>query len=154
MVSKYNVSSDVSLRTYEGVVYDSAVEMKFMRDYISPRLISGEIKYVDRQVKYELQPSFRKDGQLIRPINYVADFVLTYADDHVVVVDIKGMPDTTAKLKRKLFLYKFPHLDYQWISYSRIDGGWITYETLVKNRKQRKKDKLRKENKHGKQKLD
>lgn len=77
----------------------------------------------------------------IRAITYVADFVITYADGHQVVIDIKGMPDATAKLKRKLFHYKFPDVDYQWIAYSRQDGGWITYETLVQKRKERKLEK-------------
>ena len=141
MPSKYNVSSDASKRTYEGVVYDSAVEMKFARDYIAPRLESGELISADRQVKYELQPAFRHEGKYIRAITYVADFVITYADGHQVVIDIKGMPDATDKLKRKLFHYKFPDVDYQWIAYSRQDGGWITYETLVQKRKERKLEK-------------
>lgn len=149
MQSKYNVSSDVSKRTYDGIVYDSAVEMKFMRDYVEPRLDSGEIKTVERQVKYELQPSFRREGELVRPINYVADFVLQYTNGYEVVIDIKGMPDSTAKLKRKLFLYKYPEKDYQWISYSKIDGGWIEYSKLQKARKERKLKKKKKDEQNG-----
>ena len=139
--SKYNVSSDIAKRTWNGVVYDSAVEMKFARDYIEPRLLSGELVKAERQIKYILQPSFKHNDMLIRPINYVADFVITYADGHQVVIDIKGMPDATAKLKRKLFFYHYPDIDYQWISYSKIDGGWITYEALAKARKARKKQR-------------
>ncbi len=149
MASKYNVSTDASKRTYDGVVYDSAVEMRFMRDYVVPRIKAGEIKSVERQVKYELQPSFRHDGSLIRPINYVADFVLEYTNGYEVIVDIKGMPDATAKLKRKLFLYKYPEKDYQWISYSKIDGGWIEYEQLQKARKERKLKKKQKDEQNG-----
>ena len=58
MASKYNVSSDIAKRTYDGIVYDAAGEMKFMRDYIEPRLQSGELIHAERQVKYELQPKF------------------------------------------------------------------------------------------------
>lgn len=144
MPSKYNVSSAKEQRMYEGIIYDSAVEMKFARDYIAPKLKSGELINAERQVKYELQPSFRRDGVLIRPITYVADFVITYSDGHTVVVDIKGMPDSVAKIKRKLFYYKYPDLDYQWVCYSRIDGGWITYEALAQARKKRKLAKKKK----------
>lgn len=150
MASKYNISSDVSTRTYDGIVYDSAIEMKFMRDYIAPRLESGELIHSERQVKYELQPSFKHNGVLFRAITYIADFVITYADGHTVIIDIKGMPDTAAKLKRKLFLYKYPDADYQWISFSRIDGGWITYEALTKARKIRKKQRAAKKESKGK----
>lgn len=150
MASKYNVSSDIAKRTYDGIVYDSAVEMKFMRDYIEPRLQSGELIHAERQVKYELQPKFKHDGVLIRAITYVADFVITYADGHTVVIDIKGMPDAVAKIKRKLFLYQYPDLDYQWVSYSRIDGGWITYEALTKARSERKKQRAAEKEMKGK----
>jgi len=136
--SKFNVSSDVSKRTYDGIVYDSAVEMKFMRDYLKPKLESGELVSVERQVKYVLQPAFRREDKLVRAINYVADFVITYQDGHVSVIDIKGMADATALLKRKLFWYTFPDVDYQWISYSKTDGGWISYDTLIQKRKERR----------------
>ena len=149
MSSKYNVSSDVSKRTFEGIVYDSAIEMRFMRDYIKPRLESGELISAERQVKYELQPSFRHNGELVRAINYVADFVITYADGHSTIIDIKGMPDATAKLKKKLFLYKYPDLDYHRLSHSRLDAGWIEYDTLVKKRRQRKLEKKLKDEQNG-----
>lgn len=139
MASKFNVSTDTSKRTYDGVVYDSAIEMKFMRDYIVPRLESGELIKAERQIKYELLPAFKHDGTNVRAITYVADFVITYADGHTVVIDIKGMPDSVAKLKRKLFWYKYPNVDYIWMSYSKKYGGWITYETLTQARKEDKK---------------
>lgn len=144
MPSKYNVSSNASKRTYEGIVYDSVLEMRFARDFIVPRVNSGTIISFDRQVKFELQPAFYYQGQRIRSIVYIADFVIQYSDGHVVVVDIKGMPDTAAKLKRKLFYYKFPDVDYKWVCYSRQDGGWIMYEELTKKRKERKKRKEKK----------
>lgn len=143
MPSKFNVSDDTAKRTYDGIVYDSAVEMKFMRDFIIPKLESGEIIKAERQVKYELQPAFKYESKNVRAILYVADFVITYADGHETIIDIKGMADSAAKLKRKLFWYKYPEKDYQWISYSKIDGGWIEYDTLTQNRRQRKKKRTK-----------
>lgn len=142
MSSKYNVSSDVSKRTFEGIVYDSAIEMRFMRDYIKPRLESGELISAERQVKYELQPSFRHNGELVRAINYVADFVITYADGHKVVVDIKGYPDSVALLKRKLFYYRYPDIDYQWLTWVKKFGGWITYDEYKMRKRTEKRNNL------------
>lgn len=146
MRSKYNVDSNVNTRTYDGITFDSEMEMRFYRDFCIPKLEDGSLTQVELQVPYELQSKFRRNGLLVRAIEYVADFVLTYDDGHVQVVDIKGMPDTTAKLKRKLFWYKYPEIDYVWMTYSRIDGGWCEYDTVQKNRRDRKKSKKEKQN--------
>ena len=146
MRSKYNVDSNVNTRTYDGITFDSEMEMRFYRDFCIPKLEDGSLTQVELQVPYELQSKFRRNGLLVRAIEYVADFVLTYDDGHVQVVDIKGMPDTTAKLKRKLFWYKYPEIDYVWMTYSRIDGGWCEYDTVQKNRRDRKKNQKEKQN--------
>ena len=61
------------------------------------------------------------------------------------VIDTKGMPDATAKLKRKLFWYKYPDIDYQWVTYSKKyasgNGGWIEYDKLSKLQRDAKKTK-------------
>lgn len=146
MRSKYNVDSNVNTRTYDGITFDSEMEMRFYRDFCIPKLEDGSLTQVELQVPYELQSKFRHNGLLVRAIEYVADFVLTYDDGRVQVIDIKGMPDTTAKLKRKLFWYKYPEIDYVWMTYSRIDGGWCEYDTVQKNRRDRKKSKKEKQN--------
>lgn len=112
-----------------------------MRDVVIPSMESGQVTHVARQVPYELQPKFAHDGVSVRPITYVADFVITYADGHVEVIDIKGMPDAAAIIKRKLFWYRYPDVIYRWITYSKRDGGWLPYETVKKNRAARKKEK-------------
>lgn len=144
--SKYNVSNNKEQRTYDGIVFDSAVEMKYYAEVILPGVKTGEIKSFNRQVKYTLQPGFRRNGKKILPIEYVADFVINYANGNTIVVDTKGCPDSVAKLKRKLFWYVLPDIDYRWICYSRIDGGFVDYETVEKGRKQRKKEKKEKQN--------
>lgn len=143
--TKFNVDRDTEKRTFEGVVYDSKLEMRFFRDWILPKMESGEIKECDRQVKFELQEKFIHDGKSVKSIDYIADFVVTYSNGHVTVFDTKGMPDTTAIIKRKLFWHKYPDIDYQWISYSKQDGGWISYDELKKKRNERKKAKKLKE---------
>lgn len=132
-------------RTYEGIIYDSELEMKFFRDVIQVGLKNGSVKKCERQVKFELQPKFEHMGEKILAINYVADFVVTYADDSVIVWDTKGLADATAKLKKKMFHYKYPNIDYRWIGWSKIDGGWLEYKDIEKARVKRKKEKKAKE---------
>lgn len=73
--SKFNVSDSAVSRTYDGVVYDSAMEMKFYRDYVKPQMESGCITMCERQVTYELQEMFYRGTDRVNAITYVADYV-------------------------------------------------------------------------------
>ena len=137
--TKYNVTRDASDRTYEGIVFDSAVEMKFYRDVVIPRLQDKTIVKCERQKRYTLQPSYVHNGKKILPIEYKADFYIVDAAGKETVIDIKGFPDAVALLKRKMFWYLYPNIDYIWVAYSRPDNGWCTYERMLEGRKQRKK---------------
>ena len=70
-----------------------------------------------RVVKIELQPEFvlqdrfRKKGKTYRPIKYIADFKVWYADGREEIVDVKGGFKTSVfALKHKLFEHKYPKL--------------------------------------------
>lgn len=128
-------------RTYKGVQYDSELELKFFKEVIEVGLEDGTIIGYKRQVKYELQPKFKYNDKNILAINYIADYVLTYKDDSVIVWDVKGQADATAKLKKKLFHYRYPDIDYRWVGRSIQDGGWLEYSELERLRKERKKAK-------------
>ena len=143
--TKYNVAKSTARRTYGGFVFDSELEMKYYRDVVLPQVGSGSIVEYELQKSYELQSKFVHNSETVRPITYVADFWLKYADGHEEVIDIKGMPDATAKLKRKLFWFKYPGIDYNWVCYSKIDGGWRLYEDVQKARSERRKSKGKKE---------
>ena len=146
--SKYNVDlKNKSTRTFDGIVFDSAGEMKMYRDWLLPKLLSGEVIDIQRQKSYVLQRAFEHNGKKQLPITYVADFVVTYANGETVVYDFKGMPDAVAKLKRKMFWNLYPELELQWIAYSKIDGGYVPYEVVQEGRKERRKAKKNKENK-------
>lgn len=142
--SKFNVSKNKDNRIYDGIVFDSAVEMKYYRDVILLGVENGEIIHFERQKKYILQPGFVHDGKRILPIEYKADFYVEYSDGTNKVIDIKGCPDAGALMKRKMFWYVYPELNYVWLAFSRIDGGWCTYEEVKEGRKQRKKAKANK----------
>ena len=115
--------------------------MQYYKEVVKVGLENGMIKDCQRQVKYELQPKCKYKGENILAINYVADFVITYSDDSVVVVDTKGLPDAVAKLKKKMFHFKYPEIDYRWMGRSIQDGGWLEYRDIEKARAKRKKEK-------------
>lgn len=139
--SKYNVDKDTEKRTCNGIVFDSVLEMRYYRDIILPGVESGNVKNYELQKKYVLIDGFQRNGKRVLPITYVADFYVEYADGHIQVVDIKGMPDTTAKLKRKLFWYVYPDIDYVWITYVKKYGGWGLYDDFAKRRRDEKRAK-------------
>ena len=139
--SKFNVSSDIEQRTYNGIVFDSKLEMRYYRDVLCPLEKSGDIVECELQKPYELQPKFVHDNKTVQPIKYVADFFVRYKDGREEVIDTKGCPDQTAILKRKMFWYIYPNICYKWVGYSKIDGGWCDYEQIKKNRAERKRNK-------------
>ena len=73
---------------------------------------AGLIKDIQLQVKYELQPSFKKNGETYRAITYIADFVYKNMKNNAIIVeDTKGYETEVFKIKRKLFEYKFPEYE-------------------------------------------
>jgi len=143
--SKFNVDKDTAKRTYNGIVFDSELEMKYYRDVVLPGMESGHIKYYELQKLYELQPKFVHDDKTVQSIKYVADFYIEYADGRVEVIDTKGIPDSTAIIKRKMFWYVYPEIRYIWVTYSLIDGGWCDYDYIKQQRNLRRKNKRNKE---------
>ena len=137
--SKFNVDKDTEKRTYNGITFDSVLEMKYYRDVVCPLVERGVLAKCELQVPYELQPKFSHDNRTVQPIKYVADFVLTYSDGTVEVIDTKGCPDSVATLKRKMFWYHYPTLTYRWITYIKKYGGWIDYDVYKKMKNQEKK---------------
>lgn len=145
--TKFNVDKDKEKRTCNGIVFDSVLEMKYYRDVVLPKKESGEILYYELQKKYILQNGFERDGKKVLPITYVADFYIEYSDGRSEVIDIKGCPDTTAKLKRKLFWHRYPNTDYLWITYIKKYGGWGNYDDFNRLRKEAKRKKKEQEEK-------
>ena len=133
--TKFNVDKNTEKRTYNGIVFDSILEMKYYRDVLLPKVKSGEIINYVLQKPYELQPKFVHNGKTIRPIQYVADFYIVYKDGREEVIDTKGYGDQVAILKRKIFWYHYPDVDYKWVTYVKKYGGWIDYEEYKKLKK-------------------
>lgn len=144
--TKYNTNKSVERRTCDGIVFDSVMEMRYYRDVIVPLYGSGEIVQYELQKPYTLQPQFKHDGKNVRPIIYVADFYIKYKNGSEMIVDVKGMADSVAKIKRKMMWYTYPDLPYRWVTYIERYGGWIEYEEAESKRKEARKARKEKQN--------
>lgn len=146
--SKYNIDTTqkgIKKRTYNGEVYDSLTELQFLKEFIEPKIKTGEIVKWERQVPYVLQEAFINfEGKSILPIKYVADYVVWWKDDTSTVFDVKGNPDSASKIKRKIFWKVYPDVQYVWMCRSIKFGDethWICYDELEKLRRLAKKNK-------------
>lgn len=140
--SKYHV--DISeegkkKRTYNGQIFDSLTELRFLQEFIEPRLESGEILSYKRQVEYVLQEKFKYNSKTILPIKYRSDFNVIWKDGTLQVFDVKGNPDSLSLLKRKLMWAKYPEVNLTFICRNLKYGGWVEYDQLKKMRREDKK---------------
>lgn len=96
----------------DGIKFDSAKEanrykvLKYMEE-------QGEIAELHLQPKYVLQEGFTNAtwGKQ-RPIIYKADFEYR-KDDKTIVEDVKGMKTQVYKIKKKMFLLKYPNVIFK-----------------------------------------
>lgn len=97
----------------DGIKFDSKFEAEFYFGELQWLQAAGEITKIERQKAYLLQPAFKYHGKTIRAIHYVADFVVTYKDGRVEVIDTKGVQTKEYLLKKKLLLYKYPKINFR-----------------------------------------
>lgn len=97
----------------DGIKFDSKFEAEFYFGELQWLRAAGEITKIERQKAYLLQPAFKYQGKTIRAIHYVADFVVTYKDGRVEVIDTKGVQTKEYLLKKKLLLYKYPKINFR-----------------------------------------
>lgn len=99
---KYNNNKTI----VDGVYFDSALEAdKYSELKLSLKM--GVINGFCRQAEFILQEGFG----LIKPITYLADFVVFNLDGTAEVIDTKGFCTETFKIKHKLFKAKFPGME-------------------------------------------
>lgn len=93
-----------------GEKYDSKFEHRYhLQLQADPR-----VRSIKRQVTYTLQDGFRnRQGKWIRPITYIADYVVEYhGDPQTYVIDTKSPYTKTPdyRIKAKLFQHRYPDL--------------------------------------------
>ena len=96
---------------YDGIEFDS---LKERNHYMGLKMLerAGEIKDLELQKSFTLQPAFKKNGTSYRAITYKADFVyLDLRTNKIVVEDTKGFKTEVYKIKKKLFEYVYPDLE-------------------------------------------
>lgn len=146
--SLYNVDQTkkgIEKRTYNGELYDSLTELNFLKEWILPKVESGEIIRYERQIPFILQEGFTKNNKKILPIKYVSDFIVYWNDGTRTIFDVKGLPDSVSKLKRKIFWKQYPDEEYIWMCRNIKHGDeshWLTYEDLEQKKKLEKKSKI------------
>lgn len=105
MSHKYNASPT----TRAGRKFDSKLEANRWQD-LELLERAGQISDLEFKPVYELQPAFRdRDGKKWKAITYVADASYVEAEQEIVE-DVKGVETAVFKIKRKMFLYRYPEL--------------------------------------------
>lgn len=109
MFHKYKSSKYKAKKTViDGIVFDSKLEAEY---YVYLKMLKklGKIQGFDRQMKYELIPSYKQTdtNKTIRGVSYVVDFVVYYNDNTVAYIDTKGYETADFKIKKKLFETKY-----------------------------------------------
>lgn len=105
--SKYHAQKTV----VDGVEYDSKKESKRAQELEFLEKI-GKIKNLQKQVRFILQDGYvNNEGQKIRPISYVADFVYE-ENGQKIVEDSKGFRTEVFVLKKKMFMKLYPEYKF------------------------------------------
>lgn len=130
----------------DGITFDSKTEAEYY-EYLKSLERNKKIYRLRCHPVYVLQDAVERHGKKYKEIKYIADFEYWNEEEQTnVVVDVKGFAMEDAKLKRKLFVYNYPHDKLEWVAkslkYSKT--GWIDYDELQKLRR-----KARKERKNG-----
>ncbi len=123
--------------TVDGILFDSKTEAEYYV-FLKKEERKGKISDLRCHPKYELVPTVVKLGKKQRAINYILDFDYI-RDGRRIAVDVKGWAMEDAKLKRKLFNWRYPDIELQWVARSIRwgAGGWIDYDDLQKIRRKK-----------------
>ena len=94
-----------------GIKFDSKKESN---RYFQLKLFerAGEIRDLEIQKEFVLQPSFKKNGKTYRKISYKADFCyFDIREGKYIVEDVKGFKTKEYMLKKKMFEYQYENLE-------------------------------------------
>ena len=110
-MSKYNSKKTI----VDGITFESKKESV---RYCELKLLekAGIIKYFNCQPTFLLQDGYKKkDGKIVRPIMYIADFEIFYPDGHCEVEDVKSPGTITQvfRIKRKLLEMQYPEINFK-----------------------------------------
>lgn len=123
-----------------GLTFDSVMEGRYYA-YLLTLKREGFIKKIETQVKYTLLNGFthKITQKKIRPITYIADFVITNYDNTQEVVDVKGKKTPEFKIKEKLFYSIYPDINFLCVQYDEKAKEWKNLDDIMKEKRARKK---------------
>lgn len=84
----------------DGIKFDSKHEGEYYL-YLKKLKDEGKIKDFGLQQRFELQPSFKKDGKTHRAITYTVDFAIYHWNGEVEYIDVKGMETQQGVMRKK-----------------------------------------------------
>lgn len=124
----------------DNIQFDSLMEARY---FIKLQKDKKEGIIVDfaRQIPFELQPKFKKNGKTYRGIEYVCDFFVDINGIEKHVIDIKGKETVEFKIKHKLFEYKYPQYNLKLIQFYEPTNEWLELDAIRKLIRQQKKKK-------------
>lgn len=146
----------------DGIKFDSKTESEYY-EYLIHNKAALDIKTIELQPKFLLQEKYilAKDGRVfkeslytekefkklqrefpgctVQPINYIADFKITYNDNTIDIVDVKGIKTADFKLKEKMFNFKYPEYGGL-VCMVKYYKRWMTWENKEQLQRDRKKN--------------
>jgi hypothetical protein len=129
--NKYNAVKVV----WEGKTFDST------RECYAYKLFKGlKLPFV-WQERYNLVPSFEFNGEKVRKMDMVIDFIVD-TRTHKIAVDIKGMVTDVAKLKYKMLKYQQSQLlfeDYEEVVWLHSNAEIDAFAFKLKEQWQKKR---------------
>lgn len=126
-----------------GITFDSKTEAEYY-EYLKRLEKDKKIYRLRCHPMFILQEAFEQDGKKYKAIKYIADFEYWNEEEQThVVVDVKGFAMEDAKLKRKLFAYKYPFYKLIWVAKSNkySETGWIDYDELQRLRRKARRER-------------
>ena len=110
--------------TVDGILFDSIMEARYYV-FLCEQKGCGIVDSFVCQHPFELQPKFKKDGKTIRPITYIADFLVQYNNGTEKAIDVKGRITKEFALKHKMFDYRFPKTQLELVQYRVKTQTWV-----------------------------
>ena len=113
-------------------------------EYLMKLQESGEISRIELQPSMVIIKAYQKYGRTIRKAVYTSDFLVFYPDESHKYIEVKGMSDPAADLRRKLWDSQYPD-ELIWVTGVDCRNGkytrWVEYDLLKKERRVRRKEK-------------
>ena len=125
-----------------GIQFDSVMEGRYYA-YCLLLKRQGSIKKMDKQITFTLQNGFthKATGKKIRPITYIADFVIEMKNGAKYVIDVKGKKTPEFRIKEKMLLALNPDMNFLCVQWDGRKEEWRNLDDIEKDKRARKRTK-------------